>query len=223
MAPRHTQGCGGAACLAMALFLVPNKPRRGVGFSFPPPAYAGIHPTLYLFGFRANALNSHSPPFLPGFDQVLLSKLFGSETFAAFGASGGLRGPPGCPGASGASGGPSGGLQHTLKRRGLVSRFFWAVLSQKDAGPSGLWGPPGASGGLRGPRGPPQASGPPGAFAGQDVGFGSGFRVFFWAASPALACQTLKYQHFPSLLQYRPGQWPPSAPAEDPRGQGRWV
>ena len=39
-----------------------------VGFSFPPPAYAGIHPTLYLFGFRADALNSHSPPYLPGFD-----------------------------------------------------------------------------------------------------------------------------------------------------------
>ena len=39
-----------------------------VGFSFPPPAYAGIHPTLYLFGFRANALNSHLSSYLPGFD-----------------------------------------------------------------------------------------------------------------------------------------------------------
>ena len=36
-----------------------------VGFSLPPPTYAGIHPTLYLFGFRASALNSRSPPYLP--------------------------------------------------------------------------------------------------------------------------------------------------------------
>ena len=32
-----------------------------VGLVFPPPAYAGIHPTLFLFGFRADALNSHFP------------------------------------------------------------------------------------------------------------------------------------------------------------------
>ena len=29
------------------------------GSFFPPPACAGIHPTLFLFGFRADALNSH--------------------------------------------------------------------------------------------------------------------------------------------------------------------
>ena len=39
-----------------------------VGFSFPPPSYAGIRPTLYLFGFQANALNSHFSSYLPGFD-----------------------------------------------------------------------------------------------------------------------------------------------------------
>ena len=58
-----------------------------VGFSFPPPAYAGIHPTLYLFGFRADALNSHSPPYLP-------ERLWAFPV-VAFGApkpSGGLRG-----------------------------------------------------------------------------------------------------------------------------------
>ena len=31
-----------------------------VGLFFPPPAYAGSRPTLFLFGFRADALNSHS-------------------------------------------------------------------------------------------------------------------------------------------------------------------
>ena len=30
-----------------------------VGLFFPPLAYAGIRPTLFLFGFRADALNSH--------------------------------------------------------------------------------------------------------------------------------------------------------------------
>ena len=46
-----------------------------VGFSFPPPAYAGIHPTLHLFGFRANALNSHFSSYLPGFDPGLQNSL----------------------------------------------------------------------------------------------------------------------------------------------------
>ena len=60
-----------------------------VGFLFPPPAYAGIHPTLYLFGFRANALNSHSPSYLPGFDPGS-----GFGRFGGFrGVSGGLRKP----------------------------------------------------------------------------------------------------------------------------------
>ena len=63
-----------------------------VGFSFPPPAYAGIHPTLYLFGFRANALNSHSSPYLPGFDPGS-----GFERFEGLRA---IRGPLGACGAS---------------------------------------------------------------------------------------------------------------------------
>ena len=57
-----------------------------VGFSFPPPAYAGIHPTLYLFEFRANALNSHSPPYVSGFDPGSGLERFGAESlvFTAF-------------------------------------------------------------------------------------------------------------------------------------------
>ena len=148
MAPRHTQGCGGAACLATALFLVPQTKNWCAGFSFPPPAYAGIHPTLYLFGFQANALNSHSPPSLPGFDLGLVSDDAFRDLFGAlFGDNlRGLRGPPaafdGC---------------------WWVLRFF------------ALRGPPGASGGLRGLRGPlGQASG--------GLGFGSGFP--FWASLP---------------------------------------
>ena len=109
-----------------------------VGFSFPPPAYAGIHPTLYLFGFRADALNSHSPPYLPGFDPRSCLERF--DTFS--GSSGkvvgfscrGLRssetvrGPPG----------PLGGF-----RGPLVPSFSRCT--------SGFWGAFEASGGL--PRG----------------------------------------------------------------------
>ena len=94
------------------------------GFSFPPPAYAGIHPTLYLFGFRAHALNSHSPPSLPGCDPGPFWGFFLTvQTFEAGGAfQGRLRGFLGLrpPGASGSSGqlpqasrplGASGGLR----------------------------------------------------------------------------------------------------------------
>ena len=127
-----------------------------VGFSFPPPAYAGIHPTLYLFGFRADALNSHSPPYLPGFDPRSCLERF--DTFS--GSSGkvvgfscrGLRssetvrGPPG----------PLGGF-----RGPLVGAPIWRP-------PAGLSGRlRGASGRLRGPRG---ASGGP----------RGGLRGFFW-------------------------------------------
>ena len=63
-----------------------------VGFSFPPPAYAGIHPTLHLFGFQANALNSHSPPYLPGFDPGSGLERFGGPPRGP--CFGGLRGPP---------------------------------------------------------------------------------------------------------------------------------
>ena len=107
-----------------------------VGFSFPPPAYAGIHPTLYLFGFRANALNSHSPPYLPGFDPGSglrcfrafsgLFRGFGAFRPKPFGACGGLR-PFGIP--------PNAPRSETI--RGLVP----------------VRALPGASGGLRGPSG----------------------------------------------------------------------
>ena len=64
-----------------------------VGLPFPPPAYAGIHPTLYLFGFRANALNS---PYLPGFDPGSgLERFEGPEKGG--GGNLGASGPPGPP------------------------------------------------------------------------------------------------------------------------------
>ena len=133
-----------------------------VGFSFPPPAYAGIHPTLYLFGFRADALNSHSPPYLPGFDPRSCFERF--DTFSkssgkvvgsvvAFGApkpSGGLRGLWGAFGASGA-------LVFAVHFRGAFEAS--GGLPRASPGASGV--PPGASGGL-GP--PPGASGGLGAF-----------------------------------------------------------
>ena len=82
-----------------------------VGFSFPPPAYAGIHPTLYLFGFRADALNSHSPPYLPGFDPRSCLERFdtlsgSSGKVVGFSCRGlrsseTVRGPPGLRGAFG--------------------------------------------------------------------------------------------------------------------------
>ena len=117
-----------------------------VGFSFPPPAYAGIHPTLYLFGFRANPLNSHSPTSLPGFDP-------GSGLRDLRGLRRGLQGPPE------AFGGPAG---------------FMSLFGLQLSG--GLQRPPQT---LRGPPGPLEASGAFGGFGRQDVGFGSGFRVFF--------------------------------------------
>ena len=43
------------------LKLEPPQPERLGCFIFPTPAYAGIHPTFLLLGFRANALNSHFP------------------------------------------------------------------------------------------------------------------------------------------------------------------
>ena len=141
-----------------------------VGFSFPPPAYAGIHPTLYLFGFRADALNSHSPPYLPGFDPRSCLERF--DTFS--GSSGkvvgfscrGLRssetvrGPPG----------PLGGF------RGPLVPSFWRCTS-------GFWGAFEVSGGL--PRASPGASGvPPGASGGLGAPPGGlgGPRGFFFGS-----------------------------------------
>ena len=99
-----------------------------VGFSFPPPAYAGIHPTLYLFGFRANALNSHSPLLC----LALIRGLVSNDAFGTFwGFRQRLSGPP--------------------------EHFFWAACGRL-LGPAkafgGFRGPSGASGGLRGLRVP---------------------------------------------------------------------
>ena len=108
---------GGISCDGASL--VPNKPRTGVLVSsFPPHAYAGIHPTLYLFGFWANALNSHSP-YLPGFDpgsglerfEVRCLGLFEKREAAGLG---GLWGPASRPAG--------------IRTLGLVVGFpsFWA-------------------------------------------------------------------------------------------------
>ena len=104
-----------------------------VGFSFPPPAYAGIHPTLYLFGFRADALNSHSPPYLPGFDPRSCLERF--DTFS--GSSGkvvgfscrGLRSSETVRGPPGPLGGFRGPLVPSFSRCtsgfGSGFRVFW--------------------------------------------------------------------------------------------------
>ena len=97
-----------------------------VGFSFPPPAYAGIHPTLYLFGFRANALNSHSPSLCLALTFLgLFPGCSGPSR-----ASGGLRGPQAPPGA----------LPQLPGLRGLPDVWLRA------GGLRGPPGPPGASG-----------------------------------------------------------------------------
>ena len=107
-----------------------------VGFSFPPPAYAGIHPTLYLFGFRANALNSHSPAYLPGFNPGSGLRCF-REFLGLFPDCSGFAGAS--PGASGGPPGASGGLRGRLGASGVGShcgqhvgfgsgfRVFWPV------------------------------------------------------------------------------------------------
>ena len=67
--PNTPRGCEGAAYVAAACIEVGATTTRKVGlFYFSPPAYAGIHPTFILLGFRANALNSHfpSPPLKLG-------------------------------------------------------------------------------------------------------------------------------------------------------------
>ena len=48
----HAEGCGGAAILAEVHPMVElEQPDFRVGLLFPPPACAGIHPTVHLFGF----------------------------------------------------------------------------------------------------------------------------------------------------------------------------
>ena len=75
MAPRHTQGCGGRHIVRRRISRAQQTKNWCVGFSFPPPAYAGIHPTLYLFGFRANA---HSPLICLALIRSLVSSASGA-------------------------------------------------------------------------------------------------------------------------------------------------
>ena len=129
-----------------------------VGFSFPPPAYAGIHPTLYLFGFRADALNSHSSPYLPGFDPRSCLERFdtlsGSSgkvvgfSFRGLRSSETVRGPLGPrEGFRGASGAPR-------FRGGLPGFGGFGGLPRGLGGASGRLR--GASGRLRGASGGPR-------------------------------------------------------------------
>ena len=190
-----------------------------VGFSFPPPAYAGIHPTLYLFGFRADALNSHSPPYLPGFDPRSCLERF--DTFS--GSSGkvvgfscrGLRSSETVRGPPGPLGGFRGPLVPSFSR---WASGFWRLRGP----PAGLGGPPGASGVPPGASGGPRGglggiSGALSLFLGLDVGFGSGFRVF-WPPSTTTCLADPKFQHFPGHLLETAGQWAPRAtPRKPPR------
>ena len=196
-----------------------------VGFSFPPPAYAGIHPTLYLFGFRADALNSHSPPYLPGFDPRSCLERF--DTFS--GSSGkvvgfscrGLRssetvrGPPG----------PLGGFRGlwcprfrgALPGFGAPLRPLEASRGPLRAPPGCLRAPPGASGRLRG------VSGGLGAFfwvwtLGLVVGF-----AFFGLRPQPPAWRIPNFSIFQATSWRRLASGPPERRPENPRDQGRWV
>ena len=137
-----------------------------VGFSLPPPAYAGIHPTLYLFGFRADALNSHSPPYLPGFDPRSCLERFDTLSgssgkvvgFSCCGlwSSETVRGPPGPPGLLGVSVVPGAPL-----RPGGLPQASGGLPGVFGVSPKGLGRAPlrppaglrGASGRLRGASG----------------------------------------------------------------------
>ena len=178
-----------------------------VGFSFPPPAYAGIHPTLYLFGFRADALNSHSPPYLP-------ERLWAFPV-VAFGApkpSGGLRGLWGafgglwCPRFRGA-----------LPGFGAPLRPLEASRGPLRAPPGCLRAPPGASGRLRGASG-----GPRGFFLGLDVGLVVGFAFFALRPQPP-AWRIPNFSIFQATSWRRLASGPPERRPENPRDQGRWV
>ena len=181
-----------------------------VGFSFPPPAYAGIHPTLYLFGFRADALNSHSPPYLPGFDPRSCLERFdtlsgSSGKVVGFSCRGlrsseTVRGPPGFRGPVVPS-----GVRDGLPGFGAPLRLWGA----SHGPPGALRAPPGC---LRAPPvGLGGISGALSLFFGVDVD--SGFRVFWFpSTTPCLG------------VQYFPGHllgdgWPvaPRATARRPR------
>ena len=139
-----------------------------VGFSFPPPAYAGIHPTLYLFGFRADALNSHSSLICLASIQGLVSSAsipfqdlperLWAFPFVAFGA------PK-----------PSGGLWGLGRLSGASGALVFAVGRVLEASGASR-GPRGASGRLRGASGRLRGAsgGPRGDFGGLEPFFGSG-------------------------------------------------
>ena len=185
-----------------------------VGFSFPPPAYAGIHPTLYLFGFRADALNSHSLALIQGLVssasipfQDLPERLWAFPV-VAFGApkpSGGLRGLWGA----------FGGLWCPCFRVPL--RPLEASRGPLRAPPGCLRVPPGASGRLRG------ASGGLGAFfwvctLGLVVGF-----AFFGLRPQPPAWRIPNFSIFQATSWRRLASGPPERRPENPRHQGCWV
>ena len=196
-----------------------------VGFSFPPPAYAGIHPTLYLFGFRADALNSHSPPYLPGFDPRSCLERF--DTFS--GSSGkvvgfscrGLRSSETVRGPPGPLGGFRGPLVPSFSRCtsgfGAPLRPLEASRGPLRAPPGCLRAPPGASGRLRG------ASGGLGAFfwvwtLGLVVGF-----AFFGLRPQPPAWRIPNFSIFQATSWRRLASGPPERRPENPRDQGCWV
>ena len=196
-----------------------------VGFSFPPPAYAGIHPTLYLFGFRADALNSHSPPYLPGFDPRSCLERF--DTFS--GSSGkvvgfscrGLRSSETVRGPPGPLGGFRGPLVPSFSR--CTSGFWGAFALEASRGPlrappGCLRAPPGASGRLRG------ASGGLGAFfwvwtLGLVVGF-----AFFGLRPQPPAWRIPNFSIFQATSWRRLASGPPERRPENPvnhrKGEG---
>ena len=94
---------------------------------------------------------------------------------------------------------------------------FWGASEASGAsrGPRGASGRlRGASGRLRGASGGPGISG---ALSLLDVGFGSGFRVF-WPPSTTPCLADPKFQHFPGHLLETAGQWAPRAtPRKPPR------
>ena len=205
MAPRHTQGVGGRHIVRRRISRAQQTKNWCVGFSFPLPAYAGIHPTLYLFGFRANALNSHSPPYLPGFDLGSGLERFEGALFRAAGTSGvfgglgglqrGLPGPPVCGvSASGFCLCPAGTSPHAgtpPRQPGLEA------LERLEAG------------GVSSLRGPPRASGRLGRMLGLVVGFAS-----FWGFRLTLPGRPKNI----SISRSPGGAWPV---APEPRPQAR--
>ena len=189
-----------------------------VGFSFPPPAYVGIHPTLYLFGFRADALNSHSPPYLPGFDPRSCLERF--DTFS--GSSGkvvgfscrGLRSSETVRGPPGPLGGFRGPLVPSFSR---CTSGFRAPLRPLEASRGPLRAPPGCL------RASPGASG---RLRGASGGLGAFFRVWTLGLAVGFAFFGLRPQppawRIPNFSIFQATSWrrlasgPPERRPENP-------